>query len=243
MKFEEKRLLLKPDFCFYHVPKCGGSTIRATLHNFFSKIYKKYEMYCPEKSSLKYNFACKESFGEFVDSKTEEQLSQIKILLCHTKYNSPDISDKFGEHKSSIILRNPTSRLISHYEFFDYPKTKVHMNELPNNQLEEYCIRMSSAMTKYLSNKNDLYEALDNIHKIDFVGDVSNMNDFIKQITKFYCEKFDIAQCKQNVITRNTNENKIIDKKLAKKVSEIISESSDQKLYNQLKQSNTTIED
>ena len=101
-------------------------------------------MYCPEKSSLKYNFACKESFGEFVDSKTEEQLSQIKILLCHTKYNSPDISDKFGEHKSSIILRNPTSRLISHYEFFDYPKTKVHMNELPNNQLEEYCIRMSS---------------------------------------------------------------------------------------------------
>lgn len=44
MKFEEKRLLLKPDFCFYHVPKCGGSTIRATLHNFFSKIYKKYEI-------------------------------------------------------------------------------------------------------------------------------------------------------------------------------------------------------
>ena len=28
-------------------------------------------------------------------------------------------------------------------------------------------------MTKYLSNKNDLSEALDNIHKIDFVGDVS----------------------------------------------------------------------
>ena len=44
------------------------------------------------------------------------------------------------------------------------------------------------------------------------------MNDFIKQITKFYCEKFDIAQCKQNVITRNTNENKIIDKKLARKL-------------------------
>lgn len=238
MNFQEKRLLLKPDFCFYHIPKCGGSTIRATFHNFFSKIYKKSEMYCPEKSSLKYNFACKESFGEFVNSKTEEQLSQIKILLCHTKYNSPEISDKFGEHKSSIILRNPTSRIISHYEFFDYPKTKVHMNELSNKQLEEYCIRMSFVMTNYLSDKNDFSEALNNIRKIDFVGDISNIEDFIKQITKFYCEKFNIGTYKQSVITQNTNKNKIIDKTLATKVSEIISESSDQKLYNQFKEGN-----
>jgi hypothetical protein len=42
----------------------------------------------------------------------------------------------------------------------------------------------------------------------------------------------------EDVIIRNTNENKIVDKKLIKKVSEIISDSLDQKLYNQLKVEN-----
>ena len=158
MDYNKKRLLLKPDFCYYHIPKCGGSTVRATLYNFFSKLYTKSEIYCPEKSDVKFNFADVKSFREFVGIKTEEQLSQIKILLCHTRYNTPDISDEFNEHISDIILRNPTSRIISHYEFFNYPKTKVHMNELSNNQLKEYCIRMSSVMTNYLSDNNDLVD-------------------------------------------------------------------------------------
>jgi hypothetical protein len=235
VKFEEKRLLLKPDFCFYHIPKCGGSTIRATLYDFFSEIYKKPEMYCPEKSSIKYNFGSVEAVKEFVANKSLEQLSQIKILLCHTRYNLPNISDKFGEHKSSVILRNPTSRLISHYEFFDYPKTKIHMNKLPKDQLEEYCIRMSSVTTEYLSKNNDVSEALDNISKIDFVGDISKLDNFIESIIKFYCKKFEISDTDHKITTRNVNSNKIIDRKLADNVFEIISELPDWELYNQLK--------
>jgi hypothetical protein len=241
MNFQEKRLLLKPDFCFYHIPKCGGSTVQKTLNDLFSSFYKKTEIHCPECLDYferKYNLYTESEIREFVDHKTIKQLSHIKILLCHVKYDSPNISDKFGEHKSSIILRDPTSRVISHYEFFDYPETKVHMIELPNHQLEEYCKRMSTLMTSFLSRNGDVSEALDNIHKIDFVGDVSNINDFTKQITKFYCEKFDMLSYEEDVIIRNTNENKIVDKKLIKKVSEIISDSLDQKLYNQLKVEN-----
>jgi hypothetical protein len=248
VEYNKKRLLLQPDFCFYHIPKCGGSTIQRTLASMFSSFYKKTDvnfdqkhhgfdgMHCPECQrwfEKKYNFYTESEFREFIDHKTTEQLSQIKILLCHVKYNSPNISDKFGEHQSAVILRNPTSRLISHYEYFDYPETKVHMNKLSNNQLKEYCLRMSSVMTGFLSKNNDVSEALDNIRKINFVGDISDLDNFIEHIVKFYCKKFGLDDADYKITTRNINNNKIIDRKLVESVDEIISDSPDWKLYNQ----------
>jgi hypothetical protein len=67
------------------------------------------------------------------------------------------------------------------------------------------------------------------------VGDISKLDNFIESIIKFYCKKFEISDTDHKITTRNVNSNKIIDRKLADNVFEIISELPDWELYNQLK--------
>ena len=228
MNSDKKKLLLKPDFCFYHIPKCGGSTVRRTLYKYFYTKYNKDEIYCPEMSKEKYNFVEQNEFNKFLENNSESQIEKIKILLCHTMYKKMGISDHFKPHISAVVFRDPTDRIISHYEFFDYPVKKIHISELSDSQLEQYVNSNSSIFCNYLSHENKLETAIEVLrNEISVVGTTDRLHKFICNIL----ELFDINSDSIKLENENINTKKSSNETLRNKVAELLHDSNDYWLY------------
>ena len=90
------------------------------------------------------------------------------MILCHIKYNSPEISDDFGEHTFLMIIREPTERIISHYEYFITKKNNIPLHDLSTDQLHKFCSRkdVRDTMTDYLSHsKKTMFEQSSEIYQ------------------------------------------------------------------------------
>jgi len=130
------------DFVFYHIEKCGGSSFRTMLYNFFvqNKIYNHNEIYVP-KFVNNINFRL-ENLYKIQNSLGLQQFSKLKAIVGHVLYHQIDFLEENVKYRFSII-RHPVSRLISHYYFFDFPKTRIHMIDLSSNKFERLCKQYS----------------------------------------------------------------------------------------------------
>ena len=110
------------------------------------------------------------------------------MILCHIKYNFPDISDDFVEHTSLMMIREPIERIISHYEYFIRKKNNIPLNDLSTDQLHKFCIRedIRDTMTDYLSHSKSETEAIEVANEINFLDDIQNINYLFESIKKFY---------------------------------------------------------
>jgi len=119
-------MLNNVDFAFYHIPKCGGSTLR----EFFKKMllnkgYKESEIYIPDRENN--NIMNNADFIKMIPI-----LNDKKVLLAHINNNLyPKINAKFN----ITCIRNPIHRFISsfnHFNLLDNPKLnleKLYLNE------------------------------------------------------------------------------------------------------------------
>ena len=107
------------EFCFFHVEKCAGSSIKQMLVDYFEKIYDK-------KYILDYNLTT-------VDDLT--YIQNCKVLLSHCNFNQQNITDSFSKTCFSILcVREPMERWLSHYYYFMNP-TKCKFCELSDNEI------------------------------------------------------------------------------------------------------------
>ena len=108
-------------------------------------------------------------------------ISKIKIILSHTS-----VTDLYNQPKIKITcIRNPFDRIISHYYFFDYKTTNIHMYDLEINALRKYfneygtliCNRTGCLDRK----KHTTIEAIRNsIKSFDFILLVEQLEEDIK---------------------------------------------------------------
>lgn len=191
-----------PDYIFYHIPKCGGTTLRHFLYKIFIKIYNDDQIYLPQAFPDDYERICRyaDANANLVNEaqynhslnlqKSLPESPEYKVLLCHvTRFIASKyiISDK--NVVTMTVLRHPVSRLISHYNHFSHEENqKPHINELDMNTLTKLCHQYSDLMCKYLipddvRTPEAIHGAIDSIDKI------------------YVLEKLDLEEIYQDVVS------------------------------------------
>ena len=76
------------DFIFYHIEKCGGTSMRYILYNYFLNFYDKNNIYLPENNN---NINLKDDNKAYLMEKLLNQ--NVKILLVHVRYGDFPLID------------------------------------------------------------------------------------------------------------------------------------------------------
>ena len=192
---------LEVDFCFYHVERSAGTSLREVLYKYFLKIYNQDEIFYPANFN---NLNLTEKDFPILVDKFSIDLTTIKVILSHIDVGFFNIKSKF----STIIIRKPVDRLISHYYHFRYPKSKIRIEELCTEEIynifchlgETLVLRTIPTKLKSLENEHALRDYINNNfrNKIMF----SNLKtDFLRlrnNIEGFYKTSFEYNLPKLN---------------------------------------------
>lgn len=161
-------------FIFTHIPKCGGTSFRAYIREAAERSsISKEEVYIPGEYGLSHEATLMALPSE---SLSAVQQRPLKVVADHVFYGADQHYDlKTESPYYYTLLREPVTRVISHYNFFcyfrgDYELKDVPLNQLPEERIEAIIRRFSNIQTIYLvgSNKgakNDdfLARAIDNL--------------------------------------------------------------------------------
>ena len=228
---------INPDFCFFHIQKCMGSSLRIMLYDYFINIYKKEQIFIPEKcGNIKQNLSNKNDIVYF-------NKFDFKVILCHCSYNHKNITDSFSENCFSITcVRNPIQRFLSHYNFFEKKKYNCNFFELNDEDIMKLINGSANLLTDVLSGQTkNIDDAINNLKKINCIlitekidDDIINLNMLLNKFTK--------TNNKINIIHKNVNNtDKILDKDLVKIQKYIKYFENDIYLYNYI--NNLTIDE
>tara|TARA_B100001093_G_scaffold513752_1_gene586314 strand:- start:2257 stop:2961 length:705 start_codon:yes stop_codon:yes gene_type:complete len=224
----EKKVFLNVDFCFYHVERSGGTSIRRALFRFFSKIYDRKEIFYPEK--LGNRNLTKRDYDE-LQKKNIVDFKKIKVILSHIEVKFFEINSK----QSLINLRNPIDRAFSHYYHFRFPKSNLKIEELSKEEFFEIfnylgktlCLRSLPSELSSLNNEEETCKYIEgkfnNIIRFDFIN--KDYNRLIRKLSDFYGINF-----KENLNKFNETKNYSVDLKVKKKLEKF--NLLDSRLYN-----------
>ena len=201
------------EFVLYHIPKCGGSSIRQYFYDIFKDKYNDDEIWFPERDDP-------DIIENVLDLKSKK-----KILLGHVSVNYL-IENNIKANYSITCLRNPIDRFISHYYYFIYykgergrfnkyyienPIFKLDLLDIPPEELINNPILkvIYSRISFFICNTN--YKFIpENFNKIyndinyfciieDIDNDLNNINQIMNLKTK-----------KSNLIVKNIGKHKTI---------------------------------
>lgn len=182
-------MLKNIEIIFFHIEKAMGSSLRIILKDYFKNFYNENEIYLPEKygnvnliNITEYNYI--------------NNLNQdFKILLCHTSYKT-ELTKKICNNIFSIsCVRNPYTRIISHYYFFDYVKYKKKLYELNYNEIIDILNNYGNIISKRLGSK----KKIDEINCILIMENIDDdLNKFNKILNNKFNKNFDLKLIKTN---------------------------------------------
>ncbi len=166
------------DFIFFHIEKCGGTSLRFSLYNYFSKIYAKKHIYLPEHNKNKCYLP-----GIIEDVKKNNSFydfDNLKVILSHIRYNSfPNLTNNCKFKFTSI--RDPISRVISHYYFFNFPNNNIHMIDLNQKDFEKFVYGHGKHISHCLGIKK-INEINKQLKEFTYIAVLENINNDMKNL-------------------------------------------------------------
>jgi hypothetical protein len=225
------------DLVFFHIPKCGGTTLTNELSNFFQKKYLGDEIFTPEQKCVTVEFIHYPRY----EIKKLHNYDEIRRVLAHTIYDdlnrirginimTYDDLDKMNiKSKYKItFVRDPIERVISHYYFFDYKQTNIHLSDLPQNEFNKICSMLGCFMCEclgLLNLDNELMKDLipDRVNEFCFIGCMETYDNDIKQLNQLMHNLFDSSYNldETNILNKNIEKNefnKFITKELYERI-------------------------
>lgn len=108
------------DFVFYHIPKCGGTSIRNYFKNMFLELkYDNQTIYYANENTAKKNI-----MNEEIYHKMKPKIDNCKIILSHINCS---LYPKLPAKYKITCIRNPINRTISSFNHFILEK-KTDLN-------------------------------------------------------------------------------------------------------------------
>lgn len=193
------------DFIFYHIEKCGGSSLRCILYNYFSKIMDSKLIFIPEYSgNINVNYM--PCYIDEIKRNPMFDFDNIKVILSHIRYYDFPNMNKSCKFKFTCI-REPISRVISHYYYFSYNKSGIHLIDLPENDFEDYCTRFGCLIGDSLDLKNHNNNTIvidERLKEFNYIAILENMDDDLLILNKLL-NKYFSKNIKLDNIIKNVN--------------------------------------
>ncbi len=155
------------EVCFFHIEKCGGMSLRHFLNEYFLNIYQIENIYYPNESNNLTNLVNIDNKNTIINTYSHD----IKVLLLHCNYNEENITDVFSKKCFSITcIREPYSRMISHYYYFYYEIHKKHIHELSEAEFMSIYSQLVNIQILRLSGGTYSFEkCIENIKNINCI--------------------------------------------------------------------------
>ena len=234
------------DFIFYHIEKCGGSSLRIYINDLFLAKYPQSLIFIPEYSGdITQNFI--PQLIPDIQQNPYFDYPELKVILSHIRYN--DFPQIVAKMKISMI-REPIDRVISHYYFFSYPETQIHFIDLPETDFAFFCTGIGNHASSCLGIFDENMEFDENrmrqrIAEFAFIGTMENFCEDVKKIHQLICATF-FSECTHSdiqILHLNKNDNKSVKdtEALTEKIRPYVT--YDQLLYEAVKTKNQRIND
>jgi len=195
-------MLSNIDCIFFHIEKCGGSSLRKTLEEYFKIFYKNDEIYIPYKYNNKN--LCLEEHYNYIN----ELPNDFKVVLCHISYKSRLTNPLCNNIFSITCVREPYKRILSHYYHFNYIKYNVNFHELNENDILTVLSNCSNLTLRRLSGDTmDIDICKKNINEINCIIILENIEDELKELNNILNSKYNRHDLFLNI--KNINKNKI----------------------------------
>lgn len=231
----EKRLP-KRKICFFHVPKCGGTSIDRAISAHYSDpmhLIRDVIFRLNATASLKASHLC----GLTLDNYREHllmyymSLRQIRYITGHFTFSATAFREFRTDWDFITVLRHPVSRWFSHY-FFNRYKTSDHFAtdlDLQTYMRSERGISQGHFLVYYLTGqgaglqsvpKSAVAEAIENLDKFAIVGCLEHLDVFKRQFQERYGVKLNIPGKNINPLAKRHQKDQITEE-IRRKVENI----------------------
>jgi len=160
-------------------------------------------------------------------------IEKIKVILCHIKYKSLELSKNFSTHRSLFISRNPTDRVISHYNFFNLRETNIALEDLKTDELMNYVKKFKNVASSWISGSQtpSLDQVIKNLEEITYAGTLENFKKLLTHVAQTECKIREKDAYIPQIPHKNVGKKNTLTKETKDLIREMCEDSLDLKLH------------